>query len=156
MFVDYRRRHSQNISRSLDDWCPNEFELVIANHAEQCGKQVHVAGSARSNSAPGVRGHLQDRPCHLLVARGSLKSVAQQFDPANGDRIVIDVAIHAALVSCTYRHTSSSRPQVSVTNVANFAEIGGHPSITYRNVVSKMLGTFNVPTRHVGIQTGSV
>ena len=57
------------------------FLLVIAHHAEQCWKQVHVAGSARSNSPLGVRGHPQDVPCHLLVARNSLKSGALQFDP---------------------------------------------------------------------------
>ena len=53
----------------LDGWCPNELELVIAHHAEQCGKQWHVADSARSNSALGVRGHPWDVPCHLLWHR---------------------------------------------------------------------------------------
>ena len=53
----------------------------LAHHAEQFGKEGLVAGSARSNSAPGVRVHPKDVPCHLLVERNSLKSVAQHFDP---------------------------------------------------------------------------
>ena len=53
----------------------------MAHHAEQCGKHVRVAGSARCNGALGVRGHPKDVPCHLLVARSSLKSGAQHSDP---------------------------------------------------------------------------
>ena len=35
----------------------------------------------------GVRGRLRDVPCHLLVARNSFESVAQQLDPANRGRM---------------------------------------------------------------------
>ena len=57
------------------------FLPVTAHHAEQCGKQEHFAGSARSNSALVVHGHPQDDPCDLLVARNNSKSIAQHFDP---------------------------------------------------------------------------
>ena len=115
----------------FDEWCPNEVEAVIAHHAEQRGKQGHVAGSARSISAPGVRGHPQDVPCQLLVARTSLNSLAQQFDPANPDRMppitfhvpVIDVAIHAALVLEKNATPRVRFLSVSVKKVKSFAEI---------------------------------
>ena len=69
------------------------FSLAIAHHAEPCGEKGHVAGSARSNSAPGGRGHLRDVPCHLLVARNSLKSVAQHFDPRSAGAMFQQVSL---------------------------------------------------------------
>ena len=43
------------------------------------GNSGNVAGSARCNGALVVRGHLQDVPCHLLVALNSLKPVSQHI-----------------------------------------------------------------------------
>ena len=50
MFGDSRKRDSKHLAFASINGAPNDFELVIARHAEQCGKEEHVAGNARSTA----------------------------------------------------------------------------------------------------------
>ena len=78
---------------------------MTAHHAVQCGKQGHVAVCARCNGALGVHGHPQDVPCYLLVARSSLKFVAQHSDSRKPTRDVPTTVIRhgflARMSSCS-------------------------------------------------------
>ena len=69
-------------SSRLDD-CLNSFKISTCDcpPCRTLWDTRACRGSARSHIAHGVRGHHQDVPCHLLVARNSLKCVVQQFDP---------------------------------------------------------------------------
>ena len=57
VFADAHKGDSKHLLFAWMFGVSHEFQLVIADHAEQSGKQGHVGGSARCNRAPGVRCH---------------------------------------------------------------------------------------------------